>query len=117
MALVIVLAVIDLAATLYKDITTPPVLLDSGELLNIFSIFLLVLIGVELVETLKVYILQKDIHAEIIILVAIIALARKIITLDLKEVSSGSLLGIAAIEISLSVAYFVIRQSRSNKNA
>ena len=73
--------------------------------------FLLVLIGIELIETLKAYVLQNEIRAEVIIIVAIIALARKIITLDLKEVSSGSLIGIAAIMLALSIAYYVIRQT------
>ena len=115
MALVVTLAVADLAWVLIKDAITPPILiLDTGELLDIFSMFLLVLIGVELVETLKTYVLQHEIRTEIIILVAIIALARKIITLDLKEVSSGSLVGVATIMLSLSIAYYLIRGIRTS---
>jgi uncharacterized membrane protein (DUF373 family) len=113
MALVITLAVVDLAWVLFKDAITPPILiLDTSELLDIFSMFLLVLIGIELLDTLKTYVLQHEIRTEIIVLVAIIALARKIITLDFKEVSSGSLLGIAATILSLSIAYYVIKGIR-----
>ena len=112
MGLVVLMTVVDLAWILIKDAITPPILLlDTSELLDIFSMFLLVLIGIELIETLKAYVLQNEIRAEVIIIVAIIALARKIITLDLKEVSSGSLLGIAAIMLALSIAYYVIRQT------
>ncbi len=117
MALVVILAVADLAWILIKDAITPPILLlDTNELLDIFSMFLLVLIGIELVETLKAYMLQNQIRTEIVILVAIIALARKIITLDLKEVSSASLLGIAATLLSLSIAYYVIRKAHPTKS-
>jgi len=111
--LVVAMAVADLAWILVKDTMTPPILLlDINELLDIFSMFLLVLIGIELVETLKTYVLHHEIRTELIILVAITALARKLITLDLKEVSSGSLLGIGAIVIALSIAYYVIKVTR-----
>lgn len=115
MALVVMLAVVDLAWVILKDVITPPVLLlDITELLDIFSMFLLVLIGIELIETLKAYLIQNEVRSEIIILVAIIALARKIITLDLKEVSSGALLGIAATVLALSIAYYIIRQANKS---
>ncbi|MDD4972706.1 MAG: phosphate-starvation-inducible PsiE family protein [Bacteriovorax sp.] len=113
MVLVVTMTVADLAWLLFKDaITSPVLILDTSELLDIFSMFLLVLVGIELVETLKIYVFQHEIRTEIIILVAIIALARKIITLDLKEVSNGSLLGVAAIMLSLSIAYYVIKGGR-----
>lgn len=112
MVLVVVLAVADLAWFLIKGAITPPILLlDPEELLEIFSIFLLVLIGIELIETLKAYMQNNEIRAEVVILVGIIALARKIITLDLKVVTGESMLGIAAIIVALATAYFVIRKA------
>ena len=93
-----------------KDIISPPVvLLDLDELLNLFGMFLLVLIGIGLLETLKAYVRERELRAEVIILVAIIALARKIVTLDVKDVPSVSLLGIAAIIVALGIAYYLIR--------
>jgi hypothetical protein len=54
MAVVVVLSVVDLAWVLIKDIISPPLaLLDVDELLDIFGVFLSVLIGIELLETLK----------------------------------------------------------------
>ncbi len=117
MVFVVLLAVADLAWFLIKGAMTPPILLlDPEELLEIFSVFLLVLIGIELVETLKAYMQNNEIRAEAVILVGIIALARKIITLDLKEVSGESMLGVAAIIIALAVAYFVIRKTHIKNN-
>ena len=110
MAVVVVLSVVDLGWVLIKDIISPPVvLLDVDELLDIFGVFLLVLIGIELLETLKAYVREREIRAEVIILVAMIALARKIITLDVKTVPSVSLLGIAGIIVALAIAYYLIR--------
>ncbi len=114
MAVVVVLAVADLGWVLLQDILSPPrVLLDVDELLDVFGVFLLVLIGIELLETIKAYVREREIRAEVIILVAIIALARKIVTLDVKAVPGVSLVGIAAITIALGVAYYLIRQTHS----
>lgn len=114
MAIVVVLAIADLGWVLIKDIISPPlVLLDVDELLDVFGMFLLVLIGIELLETLKAYVREREVRAEVIILVAMIALARKIITLDLKAVPSVSLLGIAAIIVGLGITYYLVRRMRS----
>ncbi len=112
MAVVVVLSIVALGSVLVSDLLSPPhVLLDTQELLGVFDAFLLVLIGVELLETLKDYARERELRAEVIILVAVIALARKIITVDLKAVSSTTLLGIAAIVVALGVAYALIRRT------
>jgi len=45
--------------------------------------------------------------------VAIIAIARKVIILDLKEVDGQSLIGIACIIIALTAGYFLMKRSQS----
>jgi len=44
--------------------------------------------------------------------VALIAIARKIITLEPKELPEGSMLGIAAIVIALIAGYYLLQRSR-----
>ena len=111
MALTILLATIELARLIIKDVITPPIiLLEINELLDIFGLFLLVLLGIELISTLKTYLTEKEIHVEVVFTVALIAIGRKVIILDVKEISSLSLLGIAAIIISLSVGYFLVKR-------
>ena len=111
MVIVVCLATIDLAWLLVKDIITPPkLLLEIDELLDIFGLFLLVLIGVELMESIRIYREQKSVHVEVVMTVAMIAIARKVIILDIKEISSLTLLGIAAIIAALSIGYFLIRK-------
>nr|BFD60228.1 phosphate-starvation-inducible PsiE family protein [Bdellovibrio sp. CKG001]BFD66204.1 phosphate-starvation-inducible PsiE family protein [Bdellovibrio sp. HAGR004] len=113
MSIVVCLTVIDLIWLLIKDIITPPIiLLDVNELLDIFSMFLLVLIGIELVETLKLYLHQSSARAEVVILVTLIALSRKVITLDFKETPALTLVGIAALIVALGAAYYIIKKSR-----
>lgn len=118
MGAVVVLAVIDLAWILIQDVFTPPyVLLDIDELLEVFAMFLLVLIGIELVETLKLYLKRNSLRAEIIILVALIALSRKVITLDLKDTPALTLVGIAALIASLGATYYVIKRAHAPKSS
>lgn len=113
MAVVVMLSVADLGWALIQDIVSPPRgLLNVDELLDLFGMFLLVLIGIELLETLQAYVRDREVRAEVIILVAIIALARKIITLDVKATASASLLGIAAMIVALGIAYSIIRRMR-----
>ena len=58
MILVVLLSTVELGWIIIKDVLTPPIiLLDINELLEIFGFFLLVLIGVELLETIKAYLL------------------------------------------------------------
>ncbi|MCX6685513.1 MAG: phosphate-starvation-inducible PsiE family protein [Methanoregula sp.] len=60
----------------------PPLLLENHELTNLLGVFLLILIGVEFLDTIKAYFKENAIHFEIVILLAIIAIARKVILLD-----------------------------------
>ena len=111
MGLTILLATIELAWLIIKDVITPPViLLEIHELLDIFGLFLLVLLGIELISTLKTYLTENEIHVEVVFAVALIAIGRKVIILDVKELSSLSLMGIAAIIISLSVGYYLVKR-------
>jgi len=116
MVLVVFLSTVDLGWVIIKDIITPPVLLlDINELLDIFGMFLLVLIGVELLETVKMYLTKKTIHVEVVFTVAMIAIARKVIILDIKEVSSLTLMGIGAIIVALSAGYYLLTIKRNRE--
>jgi uncharacterized membrane protein (DUF373 family) len=108
MMIVVLLATIELGYLLVIDIISPPIpLLEIEELLDIFGFFLLILIGVELLETIRAYLQEHVVHVDVVIEVALIAIARKVVILDLKEITSGTLFGIAAIILALALAYFL----------
>lgn len=112
MAAVLLLSTFELAWVIIKDIITPPVfLLEIDELLEIFGLFMLVLIGIELLDTIaKTYMNEPSEHAQIVMAVAIIAIARKVIILEVKDLSGLALVGIAAIILALSIGYYLIRK-------
>jgi len=115
MALVVCLSTVELGWFIIKDVITPPIfLLEIDELLDIFGMFLLVLIGVELLETVKMYLTQKTVHVEVVFMVAMIAIARKVIILDIKELPSLTLIGIGVIVVSLSAGYYLLTRKRNS---
>lgn len=88
--------------------------LDNHEILTIFGFFLLILIGIELLDTIKAYIKKQEIHVEIIVLLAIIAVARKIILLDPYSdipLSDLTLWGMGVVVICLAASYYLIRKA------
>ena len=109
LAVVIVLALLELGWLLIQDILKPPLfILAVKDLLEIFGFFLLVLIGLELLETITCYYVEGRIELKVIFTVALIALGRKIIILDLDKYSGLTLIGIGAIILALVAGYFVV---------
>lgn len=117
MAIAIGLATLDLGWVIFQDVMTPPIpLLDADQLLDIFGLFMLVIIGIELLETImKTYLVKGEPHFEVVLSVAIIAIARKVIILDLKKIDSLSLLGIAAIILALTLGYYFMKKSHAEE--
>ena len=116
MVLVILLSTIQLGRILVLDIITPPnYLLEINELLDVFGFFMLILIGVELLETIRAYLNEHEVHVEIVLEVALIAVARKVVIIDVKEYLPVTLLAIAAIVLSLAVAYYLQKRVRNRR--
>lgn len=113
MAIIALLMVVDLVWNLVEDALSPPFLiLTVNEALDVFGYVMLVLIGLELLETIRVYFKEKAIHVEVVLEVALIAVARKVIILDYKKTPSTTLLGIAAIIVALAAAFYAMRRIR-----
>jgi uncharacterized membrane protein (DUF373 family) len=85
-----------------------------GVLQKGFGGVLIVLLGLELMETLKTYFSEHHIRVEVILVVAIIAVGRHIIKLDFEHVSPSLLLGLGALTIALAAGYFLVRWSHSS---
>ena len=116
--LMVVLAasLLELVWYMYQSLTNDPLyLLETHELIAVLGAFLLVLIGVELLDTIKAYFSENTIHVEIVVLLAIIAIARKVILLD-PTTASGTdfgieLMGIGVIVLGLAGGYYLIKKA------
>ncbi len=115
MAVVVLGATVSLAWAIAKDFFSPPILrIGVDELLEIFGNILLILIGLELLDTIKAYLIEHAIHVEVVLEVALIAVARKVIVLNVKEYPSVSVLAIAALILALAVAYYLEKIGRGS---
>ena len=114
MSVIIILSVLELGWTIAKDIIDnfkgPLNFMVLDNLLAIFGLFLLILIGVELLETMKIYLRDDTVHIEVIILVAIIAIARKAVVLDLEKVDALTIISLGVLVIALATGYFIIKK-------
>jgi uncharacterized membrane protein (DUF373 family) len=113
LAFVVFLSTLHLGVLIAEEIWQPPrFLIRVQGLLEIFGYFLLVLIGVELLETLKAYLKKDVIHIRVVLEVALIAMARKVIIEEPNTVPGLTLLGIAALILALGIAFHVERQAK-----
>jgi uncharacterized membrane protein (DUF373 family) len=116
MVVIITLSTYELGYMLVRDIITSPyLLLDINDLLKIFGFILLIVIGIELLETIKAYLNEHVVHVEIVLEVALIAVARKVIIMDVKELDPLVLFGIATLVITLAAAYYLEQRHRRPK--
>ncbi len=94
---------------------TTPYLLEPNEMINVLGGFLLVLIVIELLDTIKAYFIENTIHVEIVILLAIIAMARKVILLNPAPGDTFAfafeLMGIGVIVVGLGAGYYLIKKA------
>jgi uncharacterized membrane protein (DUF373 family) len=113
LVVVLLLSTIHLGVLISEEVWKPPRwLIPVQGLLEIFGYFLLVLIGVELLETLKAYVKKDVIHVRVVLDVALIAMARKVIIEEPNTVPGLTLFGIAALILALGIAFYFERQAK-----
>ncbi|MGB4910544.1 MAG: phosphate-starvation-inducible PsiE family protein [Candidatus Dechloromonas phosphoritropha] len=119
MTIIVAIAIVELSIILYLDIFDPTddvLFLEIDELFRIFGFFFIILIGFELVETVEMYFKDNMIHAEVVLLVAVIAVSRKVILLDLEKYEPLAIIGLGVIILTLGGCYWFIKQSYRAKN-
>jgi uncharacterized membrane protein (DUF373 family) len=77
-------------------------------LFELFGLFLNVLIALEILENITAYLRKHVIQVELVIVTSLIAVARKIIILDLEKKSSSDLIALAVAVFSLSIGYAIV---------
>lgn len=111
MLIVIMMIMVDLALFLGTSLLNPG---SDGFLVNtlkeIFGLFLSVLIALEILENITAYLKKHVVQVELVIVTSLIAVARKIIILDLEKVSGLSLIGLAVSILALSISYWIIHK-------
>jgi uncharacterized membrane protein (DUF373 family) len=83
----------------------------NKRLFQLFGLFLNVLIALEILENITAYLKKHVIQVELVLVTSLIAVARKIIILDLEKKDSNDLIALGVAALALSVSYLIIRLS------
>lgn len=113
--LIIVVAVYRLAAGIVTDLLLGALdPLDHAVFQAVFGEIMTVLIALEFNHTLHYVVTRQQsvVQTQVVLLIALLALARKFIVLDLQTMASGTMLGLAGATLALGVTYWLIRQRR-----
>ncbi len=78
---------------------------------RVFGGVLIVVLGLELIETLKVYFKEHKVRVEVIMIVSLIAVARHVIQVDYTHLTGLQLVGIGALILSLAGGYFLVARA------
>ncbi len=113
MLIVILVSIIDLGIFLFKELFTESVGVFNTTLIEIFGLFLNILIALELLENITAYLEKNVIQVELVIVTSLIAMARKLIILDLSKTSGSQLIGLAIAIFALSISYWIVRRSNT----
>ena len=117
MAIIVYSSTLEVAYEIFTSLLAPPgFFLGVADLFDLFGLFLMVLIGLELMVSIRMYLDDHSIHAELMLLVAITAITRKVVIIDAKTIEPMALFGVAAIIIALTLGYYLIRRS-TNESA
>jgi uncharacterized membrane protein (DUF373 family) len=95
-------------ATEIQDITA---LLPAMQ--KVFAGVLIVILGLELAETIKSYFADHQIRVEVILIVAVVAVGRHIIQLDFDHAPAGEIVGLSALMLSLTGGYFFVKKAQA----
>ncbi len=78
---------------------------------EVFAGFLMLLIGLELMKTIVMYLDEHIIHVEVVLSVALIAIARHAIDVDYKTIPPLSMVGMGAIIFALAIGYYYFKKA------
>jgi uncharacterized membrane protein (DUF373 family) len=88
----------------------------NATLFELFGLVLDVLIALEILANITAYLKKNVTQVELVIVTSLIAVARKIIILDLEKKSSGDLIALAVAVFSLSISYAIVHQINRKNN-
>jgi uncharacterized membrane protein (DUF373 family) len=113
MGVVVASATLEVAYELVTGRINPPgFFLGVSELFDVFGLFLMVLIGLELMTSIHMYLEDHKIHAEMMFLVALTAVTRKIVILDTGKTEPMVTFGIGFLVLCLAGGYYLVKKMR-----
>ena len=109
MTMVIIWGILDVVWVIYQRLSQPPFfLLKMSDILATFGAFLAVLIAIEIFLNITLYLREDVIHVRLVIATALMAIARKVVVFDFKELGVPYVFATAAVVLSLGITFWLI---------
>jgi uncharacterized membrane protein (DUF373 family) len=116
MVLVIFWSIADVVYVLYQRLSTPPLyLLNVEDILQTFGAFMAVLIAIEIFINIRLYLGSNIFPVQLVLATALMAVARKVIVLDLKLVNAEQIAAIALVTLALGISYWLVQRKNSEQ--
>ena len=116
MAMVIMWSVADVVWVLYQRLSVEPVLLlDHNDLFDVFGAIMLVLISIEIFINIRLYLGSNVIPIQLVVATALMAIARKVIVLDLEDTGPIYVMGIAVTTLALGITYWLVSRKDTHR--
>lgn len=109
LSIAILIGVFDLIVFLIRDISLEPTGFYNKSLIELFGLFLNILIALELLENITAYLKKQIVQVELVIVTSLIAVARKIIIFDLQKYSTTDLIALGIAILSLAISYWLVK--------
>jgi uncharacterized membrane protein (DUF373 family) len=113
MVFVIIWGIGDVIYVLYQRLMTPPYfLLDINDIFQTFGAFMAVLIAIEIFINIRLYLGTDVLPIQLVVATALMAIARKIIVLDVEKVEASYVAAIGVVTLALGVTYWLILKKK-----
>jgi uncharacterized membrane protein (DUF373 family) len=111
---VIIVSLFDLILILITDtLLSEPIGFFGKELIEVFGLFLNILIALELLENITAYLRKQILQVELVVVTALIAVARKIIIFDPQKYQANDLIAFGIATFALAVSYWLIKRTNN----
>jgi uncharacterized membrane protein (DUF373 family) len=91
--------------------------LEISDILATFGAFMAVLIAIEVFVNIVSYLSENQIHIDIVLATAYMAVLRKIIILDYEEVSADYVYATAALAVALAIGYWLTKKPHHHSSS
>ena len=109
MVIVIFWGVADVVYVLYNNLIDEPyMLLNISDIFKTFAAFLAVLIAIEIFQNIVLYIRTDVLPIKLVIGTALMAIARKVIIIDFKDLSPYYIFATASVVLALGITYYLV---------
>ena len=118
MVAVIIWGIGDVLYVLYQRLLTPPMfLLNINDIFYTFGAFMAVLIAIEIFINIRLYLESNDFPVKLVVATALMAIARKVIVLDVEKMSAQHIFAIALTVLAVGITYWLLHKEHKKADS